>query len=221
LTNAGVTSQEAAEIATYATYCVLATRIATLVAVPPSPTEKLVGRWFSPMFRVVLELEGRKHRRQIPPQPLPAHAIATPPMSALFRHLDGLPLASLLYRALTESLQSKILPRRTKLLLWAVVARALQCTTCEAGCRTLIAEEGIIEDEFNEVLQRLHSRGLTPLEAKLVPIARETTRYVPAAIQAKIRGLAAEIRDEELVEFVAITALSNAMARLTVVLDCP
>ncbi len=220
LVRAGVDQRTIAEIATYAAYCVMATRIATLVAMGSSSYTKLAGRWFSPLLGFGIKLFERSRRRPLPPERLPEEALSGP-MGSLFARLDGLPMAAIFYRSLRGALESEIIPRPTKLLLFAVVARALQCQNCEDSCRTLLSAEGVSGAELDDVLKRLYGPKLSPLAAKLVPLARETVRYEPSAIQRRMQVLATEISDEELVEFVAVTSLANALARLTVILDCP
>ena len=56
-------------------------------------------------------------------------------------------------------------------------------------------------------------------EARLVPFARETVRYQPAAIQRRMRELARGLSPEEVLEAVGIAALANAVCRMSVVID--
>jgi alkylhydroperoxidase family enzyme len=113
------------------------------------------------------------------------------------------------------------LPQRTRALLLAVVARALNCPYGESEARRLLAGEGLGATDVDEILTHLGSPRLDPREARLVPFARETVRYQPAAIQRRVREACEGMSREETLETIGTVALANALCRLSVILDAP
>jgi hypothetical protein len=116
------------EIAFLAASHVYFNRIATLPAMPVARLER--------MARLPgLELVGLVHRwlsRARPrPEPLPREACGGP-WSYLVEALSSLPVARGLRRVLDEACASPGLPRRTKLLVFAVIARTAACS--HSGC---------------------------------------------------------------------------------------
>src|SRR5439155_50039 len=133
--------------------------------------------------------------------------------------LDGSPAAGVLRRAIDGAWASGVLPRRTKTLMLAVIARALGCAHGEREARRFLAAEGLAPGQLDEILANLGSPQLDAREARLVPFARETVRYQPAAIQRRMRELAHGLTAEEIVEAVGVAALANAVCRMSVVID--
>src|SRR5438034_500408 len=134
----------------------------------------------------------------------------TPAARAAF---DGSPAAGVLRRAIDGAWASDVLPRRTKTLMLAVIARALDCAHGEQEARRFLAAEGLPPAELDDILANLGSPRLDAREALLVPFARETVRYQPAAMQRRMRELAKRLGPEEILEVVGIAALANAGCR--------
>ncbi|TMA76324.1 MAG: hypothetical protein E6J72_16905 [Deltaproteobacteria bacterium] len=132
---------------------------------------------------------------------------------------EGFPGATILRRTIDEALRSEILPRRTKALLFAVVAKVLACDYCERETRTMLRAEGFDDATIDEVLANLGSPRLDEREAMLVPFARETVRYQHADIQRRMREVTVGMRPAEIVELVGVVSLANAVGRLSVLLD--
>jgi alkylhydroperoxidase family enzyme len=101
----------------------------------------------------------------------------------------------------------------------AVVARALGCVEGERDARTLLTREGLEPADVDQILDTLASPKLDAREARLVPFARETVRYQPAAIQKRLRAVTEGFSPEEILETVGIASQANALCRLSVVLD--
>jgi len=133
--------------------------------------------------------------------------------------LDGSPAAGVLRRAIDGAWASDVLPRRTKTLMLAVIARALGRAHGEQEARRFLAAEGLPPAELDDILANLGSPRLDAREARLVPFARETVRYQPAAIQRRMRELARGLSPEEFLEVVGIAALANAVCRMSVAID--
>src|SRR5207247_11284695 len=101
----------------------------------------------------------------------------------------------------------------------AVVATALVGAPAEQEPRRVLAAEGLPPAELADILANLGSPRLDAREALLVPFARETVRYQPAAMQRRMRELAKRLGPEDILEVVGIAALANAVCRMSVVID--
>jgi len=143
------------------------------------------------------------------------------PFGTLVARLDGLPAASKLRHTLDAAFDSPLLSRRAKALVFAVVAHGLSCPHSEQEAARLLAEEGLATGEIGEILSHLSSRALDPLEALLVPFARETVRYEPIQVQRRAQALRAQLETPQFVEVVGVAALANALCRLWLALDAP
>jgi alkylhydroperoxidase family enzyme len=215
LVRAGFSRPAAAEIVFVAAANAFTNRVGTLLVLPPEPLESFVA---SPVFRFVRPLLAwRMHPRLRPPEPAPRPNDG--PCAAVVAALDGSPAAGVLRRAIDGAWASAVLPRRTKTLMLAVIARALGCAHGEEEARRFLAAEGVVSAELDDILANLGSPRLDAREARLVPFARETVRYQPAAIQRRMRELARGLTTEELLEAVGIAALANAVCRMSVVID--
>jgi AhpD family alkylhydroperoxidase len=216
LERAGRSREAVAEVAVSAAFTVFANRAGTLVALPAEPIERtsyqVVGRLLRPILLRRVRFGGRK----LPPAQrndgVGADVVAA---------LGTSPAAGVLRRAIDAALASPVLPRRTKLLMLAVVARSLACGRSELDARTALEAEGMAADDVAQTLDHLGSPALDAREALLVPFARETVRCRPVEIQERLRALASELAltREELLEVVGITALANALCRASVVLE--
>ena len=215
LVRAGFSRPAAAEIVFTAAANAFTNRIGTLLVLPPEPIESFVA---SPVFRFVRPLLAWRMRPR-PRAPEPAPRPDDGPCAAVVATLDGSPAAGVLRRAIDGAWASDVLPRRTKTLMLAVIARALGCAHGEREARRFLAAEGLPPAEVDGILANLGSPRLDAREARLVPFARETVRYQPAAIQRRMRELARGLSPEEVLEAVGIAALANAVCRMSVVID--
>ena len=214
---AGLDRRAVTEIAAVAAFCTFNNRVATLLALPPDPIESLVR---GPLFRFIRPLMARRMRpRARPPEPPPQPNDG--PLAALVTALGDSPAASVVRRMIEGAWNSPVLPRRTRALLLAVVARALGCAYSEGEARRLLAAEGLEGSHVDEILTHLGSAQLDRREARLVPFARETVRYQPAAIQRRVRETCDAMSREETLETIGTVALANALCRMSVVLDAP
>jgi hypothetical protein len=71
----------------------------------------------------------------------------------------------------------------------AVVARRLGCEVCALEVGKTIQREGLKESALAQVPTHLDAPELEPIERLLVPFARETIWYEPAALQRRARSL--------------------------------
>jgi len=213
LRRAGWSEPAIREIAFVAAAHVYYNRVATLPALPPQPMENLPDRWWMRVFAGAIGRRIRRSQRPGAPESLPPDARAGP-FEALVASLDGLPAARALRGILDEAFASAVLPRRTKGLIFAVVAHALGCPRSEAEAARLLAADGLGAPERDEILAHLASPRLDATEAALLPLARDTIHYRPAQIQRRARALRDTIGVEPFVEFVGVASLANAVCRL-------
>ena len=216
LARTGFSPPAIAELAYVAAATVFANRAATLLALPPEPFEAMVDK---PLMRLMRPLVARRLRtRPRRPEPLPEPNDG--PGAAVVAALDGSPAASVLRAAIDAAWASEVLPRRTKTLMLAVVARALGCARSEAESCLALEREGFGARDVEEILATLASPRLDTREARLVPFARETVRYhrtVP--IQRRMREVARGLEPAEVLEAVGVVALANTVCRLSVLVD--
>ena len=194
-------------------------RMITLPAMPVGNIEALPDRWFIRLLSPLLAALIRSRRRPGHPDYL-TPAECEGPCDYVVAALDGLPAARALRKLLDEAFASPILPRRTKALVFAVVAHGLGCAVSGREAAKLLEGDGIGEAELESILAHLASPALDPVEAALLPLARDTVWYEPAAIQRRARDLHSRISQEQFLEFVGIAALANTVCRLAIVLEC-
>jgi alkylhydroperoxidase family enzyme len=214
LARAGWAPAAVAEIAYAAAAAGFPNRIATAFAIPPEPFERWAER---PLARLVRPLLARRLRAKAA-APLPAPPPAGP-CGEVVSALGDSPGAQALRATIDEALASAILPRRAKLLMLAVVGRALDCPRSEAEARVELGALGLAPATLDRVLANLGGPELDRREAALLPFARETVRYQVSALQRRTRALADALSGAEAVEAVGVAALANVVARLSTLLD--
>ncbi|MBI4083171.1 MAG: hypothetical protein HY423_11230 [Candidatus Lambdaproteobacteria bacterium] len=191
-------------------------RVATFIACPPElGFERLAG---SLLGRLIRPLVARKMRAShgAPSAAAPSGNGAYGP---IVRSLAGLPAAAVLNEALNAAFDSPVLPRATKALMFAVVARSLACTLCEGESRRLLLAEGFGEAEVDAALATLASPKLDASDAAILAWTRDTVHYKPPTIQPLTRALRGQIGDEALLEAVGVAALANATVRLAMLVE--
>ena len=217
LVDAGHSIDTVRELAFAAANAVIANRITTLLALPLAPIEGTEDRWITRLLRPLIARMILGACKPGHPEPLP-EALANGPFAYVGRALDGLPVATIQCRTVTAAWESEILSRRLKGLVFAVVARALESKRVEAEATQLLAANGLDAVQTEAVLTHLGSPELDPIEAAVVPFARETVRYRPEDIQRRARDLRAMLTEEEFLELVGVLALANGTCRLSLVL---
>jgi len=110
------------------------------------------------------------------------------------------------------------LPRRARLLLFGVIACALNCPYSRAEICRLLESTDLTREEVEQIFANLTSPRLDPLEVKLMGLARETVRYRPEKIQKLMREVAGNLSRAQLLEVVGVCALGNALSRLSFLL---
>ncbi|HUP91829.1 MAG TPA: hypothetical protein VM074_06235 [Solimonas sp.] len=191
---------------------VLMNRTSTMPAVPPGEFERmpdlLAVRWLRPL------LAGWMGRFRKPGQVTPPAASAVGPYAGLIDAYAGSPVAGLLRETLDEMWRADTLTRRCRALLFAVVARALNCAASQAELAALLAGEGVSEAQLDEVLAHLDAPWLDPVERPLVRFARETVWYEPQRLQQRTREMAGALSAAQLTDAIGTLALANALCRM-------
>ena len=117
---------------------------------------------------------------------------------------------------------SPVLTRRCKLLIFAVVSRGLSCQICSHEIFSALRREGVSDATVAQVLTHLDAPELDPVERLLVPFARETIWYEPAAIQRRARALCERLTVAQVLEGIGVASLANGLCRLgAMVVDAP
>ena len=198
-------------------------RVITMTACPPQddlerassgPVEVLKG--IAATF-----MQGIAARRQLTRQivPLDAVVLAEGPFGSVVATLAGLPAAAGVKAAVDGAFASTVLSRSAKALMFAVVARALDCGRSEAEARKLLRSEGMDDPEIDTALAVLQSKRLAPREAGVLSWTRDTVSYQTPVMQKQTRLLSAEIGDAAVLEAIGIAALANCIVRLAMLLE--
>lgn len=220
LREAGFTAGEVREMAYVVAYVSWINRVSTILAVSPYGLERLPDRWFFGLLRpFVSRVLGGHRRRGIPvPAPAPARGFYGEVIDAY----AGSPIAGALACMLDELWASPVLTRRCKALLFAVVATGLECAHSLDAARAVLRAEGLADDAVGRALRHLQAPELDPLENLLLPFARETIWYQPAAVQRRARELSQRLTPAQFVETVGVVSVANALCRLApAVLSAP
>jgi AhpD family alkylhydroperoxidase len=216
LMQAGYSSEAADELAFMAAFMVFGNRFSTLAALPVEEAEALPDRLVIRLLRPLLERFFRSKYRPGTPRAL-TDAECEGPYGSLLRRLSPLPVATGLRALLEDAWQSTALPNRTRLLVFAVIARGIGCPRSEREVERLLAHEGLGREWLEPILAHLGGPDLDPVEAAVVPFARETIRYQAIDIQRKARVLHDEIGTERFLEVAGLASLANMICRLGVV----
>jgi alkylhydroperoxidase family enzyme len=213
---AGFTREQVAEAAFMIADHAFHNRVATFLAAPPVTTYERLGR--SWLGRLLKPLLAQTNRRSVAVPPDFAIAPGAP-FERIIRPLTGLAGAYMLHEALVTALESPGLSRRVKLLVFAVVARMLECQWCPPEAMRLLEREGFDAAEVEGCLATLGSPRLNATENAILEWARETVRYQPLAIQQRTRALLERIGPQATLEAVGVAALANSTVRIAMLAD--
>jgi alkylhydroperoxidase family enzyme len=222
LVRLGYTLAAAHELALWIALGCFYNRVTILLAVPP---EQGFEQWvLAKRFRLMLMgpvmrlLAERRRRGKRDPQAT-AETLGAGDYGTVLRPLAGLPGARVMKGALDGAFASPVLSRAVKALMFAIVARSLDCRPSEAEARRLLAAEGYSEAEVDKALSTLQSPKLSQAEARLLPWVRDTVHIQTAQAQSRTRELAAAIGGPAALEAIGVAALANATVRLAMLLE--
>jgi len=203
------------EMAFYITNHCFVNRTATFLSCPLfNKLERMSHSILGKLFRPLIERKIRKTFWNDPEKS--SNDISS--FSGVAQSLEGLPAASLLNNAMKGAMESEILSRELKILMFAVVARTLECPFCISESKKMAEDLGIAEQEFDAALSSLSSHRLNDQEAKLFEWTRETVHFDTGDIQRRIRVLAEEVDQIVLLEAIGMASLANTIVRLAVLL---
>jgi uncharacterized peroxidase-related enzyme len=192
-------------------------RVSTLLAVPPELEVESEGKKVKGVWNKLASWLPKREGPRIPP---PTHPPPTfkGPYGNVLTPLGGAPIAAAFEATLNAAFSSPRLPRRATALIFAAIARTLDCEICEVNAAELLEPEGLSRANLEEALATLGGAGgLTEMESMLVPWARDTVWMPeqPKRIQERTRPLRDAFGPEVLVEAVGAAALANGCVRLT------
>lgn len=216
LRRAGVSAAEAREIAFTVALTDFLNRLYTIPAVPSLPVERMPEQWFMRLLRPLIERTVRRHRFRGSGAPLPPGA-SERLYGRLVAAFAGSPIAPLLARTMQEMFASPHLSPRCKLLMFAVVSRALPCEVCELEVAQALQREGLDASTLSRALTHLDAPELEPIERLLMSFARETLWYEPATLQRRTRMLRDHLTQEQLIEAIGTAGLANGLCRMAAV----
>ena len=183
------------------------------------PDRKMEKAVENPLKRLALSvgmtLFHMRTRRLGPTAPVEAAGT----FAALVWALPESPAAAWFASTVRACFSAPAIPRRTKLLMLAVIARTLGCPFCEGEACSELEREGLDRPASTRVLDSLSGPGLSAEDARLLDWARETVNYENGAIQKRTRALAASVSTDVLLEAVATAAVSNTAVRLAMLLE--
>lgn len=209
---AGFSVEELKEIAFIAAITDFSNRAHTLPAIPVRPLERIPEQLHTRLMRPLIGRIMTSRRSRGRPTPLPQPP--SYPYGRLVKTCAGAPLAAALDRTLREMWDASELTRRCKLLMFAVVARGLSCDACAVDLHEALRHEGVKDAMLTQVLTHLDAPELDPVERLLVPFARETIWYEPAAVQRRARALRDRLTDAQLIAAIGVTSLANGLCRM-------
>lgn len=212
----GYSERAVAEMAFYIANHCFVNRTATFLSCPlfnklERVSQSLFGKIMRPFIEKKIRSTFWNHV-----EPLPDDVADFP---GVIQSLEGLPAASLVNEAMTGAFESDVLSRELKVLMFAVVAHALECPFCISESKTLASELGIGEEEFDKALATLSSHRLNEQEAKIFAWTRETVHFDTGDIQRRNQILANEVDQVVLLEAIGLASLANTMVRLAILLD--
>jgi alkylhydroperoxidase family enzyme len=218
----GYTRDAAHEIALWIALGCFYNRVTILVAAPP---EQGYEQWVDAkrlkflLLGPLMRFRAARRRRGLPDPAVTAEALRAGPFGPVLAPLAGLPGAPVMKAALDGAFASNVLSRGAKALMFAIVARSLDCRPSEAEARRLLAAEGFNEAEIEKSLASLECSRLPASEARLLPWVRDTVHFQTARIQDRTRELAAAIGDAATLEAIGVAALANATVRLAMLVE--
>jgi alkylhydroperoxidase family enzyme len=216
LTAAGFSPIEIAEIAYLAGINACGNRLATLLALPPDPLEEIAANWFTKLKRPFSRKDFQTSISRVFTPSYPSGYLG--PGGRILEALRGSPACAALATVLKGAWSSTITTRRVKALIFAVVARGLDCSACEAEAAQALRDEGWADAEIQHLLTYLTSENLDPFEQRVLLFARETVRYQTRHLQQLAQDFAEGLDRNVLLEIIGLVAYANALARMSIML---
>lgn len=213
LYSAGFSECEVRELAFVVAAIVYANRLATMVAVPPGAMEIWPDRWLA---RLATPLLRPWLQRKRPSGSGSSGVLEDRPFANVLTAFADTPIATVVGSCLADMHASEVLLPRSKALMFAVVAHALDCDVSATAALTMMqaTDPNMDREALARILAHLSSPELDAMERRLAAFARETIWYTPVRIQERARALRADLTDVQFVEVIGVASLANAMCRL-------
>jgi alkylhydroperoxidase family enzyme len=147
-------------------------------------------------------------------QATPLERAPSYPYGHLIEKYAGSPIAAALGRTIEGMWSSPHLTRRCKLLMFAVIARGLDCEVCAIEIGKAFQREGLSDATLARVLTHLDAPELDDVEPLLMRFARDTIWVDPAALQRRARSLRDHLSGVQLLEAIGVASLANGLCRM-------
>jgi alkylhydroperoxidase family enzyme len=216
LTAAGFSPIEIAEIAYLAGINACGNRLATLLALPPDPLEEIAANWFTKLKRPFSRKDFQTSISRVFTPSYPSGYLG--PGGRILEALRGCPACAALATVLKGAWSSTITTRRVKALIFAVVARGLDCSAFEAEAAQALRDEGWADAQIQHLLTYLTSENLDPFEQRVLLFARETVRYQTRHLQQLAQDFAKGLDRNVLLEIIGLVAYANSLGRMSIML---
>jgi alkylhydroperoxidase family enzyme len=209
---AGFGEEEMKEIAFSVAVIDFLNRVHTIAAIPARPLERIPDQFLTRLLRPIIKRIIQKHRSR--GQPTALERTPTYPFARLIEKYAGSPIATVLGQTIEGMWVSPHLTRRCKLLIFAVVARGLECKVCALEIKNALEAEGLDESTLALILTHLDAPELEEIERLLVRFTRETIWFDPAVLQRRTRSLRDRLSVPQLIEFIGVASLANGLCRM-------
>jgi AhpD family alkylhydroperoxidase len=217
LLDAGYSPDAMKELALLAALNVFYNRLSTMAALPPETMAGMADRWSFRLLRPLIAVYLRRGPGAQPNRLRPEQRQG--PFAAFVNAFDGLPIAPRLRTVIDEAWSSPGLSRRTKGLIFAVVARGVGCARSEQEAVRLLRAEGLAQTDLDQALAHLDGPPLDPRERAAASLARESIWYRPAQIQRHAAGIRSLFTAEQFVDLLGTISAANLLCRLGVAAD--
>ena len=191
-------------------------RVVTFISCPPMHdferlSDSFFGRLFRPFIARKLRAGGYTGDGSF--------RVSDNPFSHIMKTVGRIPAAVFFQEGIEGAFASKVLSKELKVLMFAVVARTLNCNSCGSVCNNLAQNIGFTKEEYSNALSTLKCSRLNDQEQRLLAWTRETVHYQTGIMQLRVKELSKLIDNDRLVEAIGVAALANSIVRLGVLLE--
>lgn len=212
----GFTPLQATEAAFHVVRVCFTNRVTTFISSPlmlgfERLPDKFLGRLLRPLIARFLSAGGYTGDGSF--------EVPESPFAHIIKPLAGLPTAASFLEGIEGAFASTVLSKDLKVLMFAVVARSLNCSSCGKACSNLAQDIGFTVEEYVNALSALKCTRLNDQEQLLLAWTRETVHYQTEIMQLRIKELSNQVDSDRLLEAIGVAALANSIVRLGVLLE--
>jgi len=191
-------------------------RVVTFLSPPPMHglerlPDSFFGRLFRPIIARILRAGGYTGNGSF--------EVSDNPFAHIMKALTGLPAAVFFQEGIEGAFASTVLSQDLKVLMFAVVARSLNCSSCGTICSNLAQNTGFTVEEYVNALSALKCTRLNDQEQLLLAWTRETVHYQTGIMQLRVKELSTQVDNDRLLEAIGVAALANSIVRLGILLE--